>query len=317
MQIGKVRLGGNLLLAPMAEVTNLAYRVVCRRRGASFAFTEMVNSEAILHGNRKSYQMASSCADEGIFGIQIFGNSPFSMAKAAGILENTKSPSIIDINAGCPSPRIRKTGAGSMLMEKPDVLENIVRCVVESVTVPVTVKIRVFRDVSQTVELASRLENAGASAITVHGRTATQQYSGLADHSHARRIKEELSIPVIANGDIRDGAFAAQVLGYTGCDGLMIGRAAMGDPDVFLRIASFLESGTEFPSADCDQRKNRLEEYLKLLETYGLEKNVNLAAHSAWFARGLAGSRSFRKSIQNVKSSDGIISRMEMLCSES
>jgi nifR3 family TIM-barrel protein len=317
MQIGKVRLGGNLLLAPMAEVTNLAYRVVCRRRGASFAFTEMINSEAILHDNAKSHHMALSCPDEGIFGVQIFGRSPVSMAKAACLIENETSPSIIDINAGCPSPRIRKTGAGSMLMENPDVLENIIQCVVESVNVPVTVKIRVFRDVSQTVELASRLENAGVSAVTVHGRTAMQQYSGLADHLHARRIKEKLSIPVIANGDIRDGAFAAQVLEYTGCDGLMIGRAAMGDPDIFSRIAASLESGAEFPSAGCDQRKTCLEEYLKLLEAYGLEKNVNLAAHSAWFTRGLAGSRSFRKSIQNVKSSDDIISRMEMLCRES
>jgi nifR3 family TIM-barrel protein len=317
MQIGKIRLGGNLLLAPMAEVTNLAYRVVCRRRGASFAFTEMINSEAILHDNAKSHQMALSFPDEGIFGVQIFGNSPVSMAKAACLIENESSPSIIDINAGCPSPRIRKTGAGSKLMEKPDVLENIIQCVVESVNVPVTVKIRVFRDVSQTVELASRLENAGVSAITVHGRTAMQHYSGLADHLHARRIKEELSIPVIANGDIRDGVFAAQVLEYTGCDGLMIGRAAMGDPDIFSRIGSFLESGTESPPAGCDQRKTCLEEYLKLLEAYGLEKNVNLAAHSAWFTRGLAGSRSFRKSIQNVKSSDDIISRMEMLCRES
>jgi nifR3 family TIM-barrel protein len=317
MQIGKIRLGGNLLLAPMAEVTNLAYRVVCRRRGASFAFTEMINSEAILHDNAKSHQMALSFPDEGIFGVQIFGNSPVSMAKAACLIENELSPSIIDINAGCPSPRIRKTGAGSKLMEKPDVLENIIQCVVESVNVPVTVKIRVFRDVSQTVELASRLENAGVSAITVHGRTAMQHYSGLADHLHARRIKEELSIPVIANGDIRDGVFAAQVLEYTGCDGLMIGRAAMGDPDIFSRIGSFLESGTESPPAGCDQRKSSLEEYLKLLETYGLDKNVNLAAHSAWFTRGLAGSRSFRKSIQNVKSSDDIISRMGMLCKES
>ncbi|WP_129597348.1 tRNA dihydrouridine synthase DusB [Methanohalophilus profundi] len=316
MQIGKVRLGGNLLLAPMAEVTNLAYRVVCRRRGASFAFTEMINSEAILHDNAKSHHMALSCPDEGIFGVQIFGRSPVSMAKAACLIENETSPSIIDINAGCPSPRIRKTGAGSMLMENPDVLENIIQCVVESVTVPVTVKIRVFRDVSQTVELASRLENAGVSAITVHGRTAMQQYSGVADHLYARRIKEKLSIPVIANGDIRHGAFAAQILEYTGCDGLMIGRAAMGDPDIFSRIAAFLESGIKFPPADCDQRKSSLEEYLKLLEAYGLDKKVNLAAHSAWFTRGLAGSRSFRKSIQNVKSSEGIISRMEMLCRE-
>ncbi len=316
MKIGNVKIDGYLFLAPMADVTNPAFRTLCKKHGAAMTYSEMISADAVLHGNIRTASRGLSSEEEKPFAIQIFGNSADTIGIAASMIEEKYSPDIIDLNFGCPANVLVKDGSGSALLDFPERIREIVSAVYGKTEVPVTAKIRVLHDMKKTLDIARTIEEAGASAITVHGRTQAQQYAGKAEHEYARNIKKELSIPVIANGDIVDGLSAKQVLEHTGCDALMIGRAAMGDPHVFTKIAHFLRTGEQLPTDECTQRLADLKEYLRLLELYGLEEHVDIRMHARWFTRGIKGGRHVRQGISGTREKRSIIQLMESMCEQ-
>lgn len=316
MKIGNVRIDGKLFLAPMADVTNPAFRMLCKKRGAALTYSEMISADAVLNENTRTTNRGLSSEEEKPFAIQLFGNSATNIATAASMIQEMYSPDIIDLNFGCPANVLVKDGSGSALLDFPEKIRDIVADVCGKVDVPVTAKIRVLHDMKKTLDIARIIEEAGASAITVHGRTQAQQYAGKAEHEYARNIKNELSIPVIANGDIVDGLSAKHVIEHTGCDALMIGRAAMGNPHVFTEIAHFLLTGEQIYTDECVQRLADFKEYARLLEQYDLEKYVDIRMHARWFTKGIKGGRHVRQGISGTREKELIIRLMEGLCTQ-
>ncbi len=297
-----------LFLAPMADVTNPAFRFVAHTCGADFTYTEMIHSDGFNYGDPYAKNRGFSIG--GVpYGIQIVGSDSESIAKAAAGLQDLFSPAVrvIDINMGCPSPPITKTGCGAALMAQDSGADNhpasIVRRVCETIETPVTAKIRIYKDNEKTLRLAKSLENAGASAITVHGRTRDQMYSGNADWNIIAEIKKELSVPVILNGDITDEKSLQAAMDLTGCDGYMIGRGAIGNPRIFRRLNYYLEnSECENPSIPDEfaDRVDDLSRYLSCLNKYNLLPHVNIRAHAQWFTKGLPYSREMRLKINDL-----------------
>ncbi|ETA68020.1 putative TIM-barrel protein, nifR3 family [Methanolobus tindarius DSM 2278] len=314
MKIADIKISGNILLAPMSNVTNLPFRLMCKKYGASFTYSEMISSDAVIYENEKSINRGMSCEEERPLGIQIFGNSAENMTKAALRIEEIYQPEIIDINFGCPARLLTKDGCGSALLRSPELIHEIITGLTDNLSTPVTAKIRVLEYMEKTLEIAHLIEDAGADALTVHGRTRQQQYSGKADHSYVKKIKQELSIPVIANGDIIDETSARQVLDYTECDGIMIGRAAMGNPFLFRRISHYLEAGDILDYNECSQRISDLREYFGLLEEYDLMHTVNIKAQAQWFTRGMRNGRHIRRSIASSKTIDEILRSLSEMC---
>ncbi len=313
MKIGGLKVPGTLLLAPMADVTNPAFRCLCKRYGAAITYSEMISADALLNYNEKTMYRAVRFAGESPFGIQLFGNSPETLTRAAVIIEEEYVPELIDINLGCPSPIITNAGCGAALLRDPDLISDILTQLCDTLNTPVTAKIRILPGLEETLELAGMIQDCGVSALTVHGRTLTRGYRGLADHGYAKMIKEELSIPVIANGDVRDGPSAAAVLEKTGCDGVMVGRASVGDPHVFERISHYLETG-EILEASCSRRRQDCLDYLDLLEEYDCISHLNLRAHVQWFTKGLKGSRQMRKRIGTSDSIPAFVECIMSMC---
>ena len=245
MQIGSVTLAGRLALAPMAGVTDLAFRQICREHGAALTVTEMVSTKALCYQDRKTPRLLALGEDEHPAAAQVFGHEPETMAEGAKIARAVSGCDIIDINMGCPAPKIVNNGDGSALMRDPALAARVIEAVVKAVDVPVTVKFRKGWDEKSVncVELARMAEAAGAAAITIHGRTRAQQYSGKADWDAIRAVKQAVSIPVFANGDVAEPADAVRILEYTGADAVMIGRGALGDPWIFERANALIETG--------------------------------------------------------------------------
>jgi nifR3 family TIM-barrel protein len=314
MKIADIKIPGNILLAPMSNVTNLPFRLMCKKYGASLTYSEMISADAVIYENEKSINRGMSCEEERPLGIQIFGNSAENMIEAALKIEETYQPEIIDINFGCPARLLTKDGCGSALLKSPDLIHEIVTGLVDNLSTAVTAKIRILEDMEKTLEIAHLIEDAGADALTVHGRTRQQQYSGKADHSYVKRIKQELSIPVIANGDIIDETSARQVLDYTECDGIMIGRAAMGNPFLFRRISHYLETGEMLEYNECRQRIVDLREYFGLLEEYDLMHTVNIKAQAQWFTRGMRNGRHIRRNIASSETIEEILQSLDEMC---
>ena len=314
MKIADIKIPGNILLAPMSNVTNLPFRLMCKKYGASLTYSEMISSDAVIYENEKSINRGMSCEEERPLGIQIFGNSAKNMTEAALKIEEIYQPEIIDINFGCPARLLTKDGCGSALLRSPELIHEIVTGLTNNLSTPVTAKIRILEDMEKTLEIANLIEDAGADALTVHGRTRQQQYSGKADHSYVKRIKQELSIPVISNGDIVDEASAQQVLDYTECDGIMIGRAAMGNPFLFRRISHYLKTGKMLGHKECSQRIADLKEYFRLLEEYNLMNTVNIKAQAQWFTRGMKNGRHIRRSIASSKTITEIFQSLDEMC---
>jgi len=294
---------GSIFLAPMAGVTDHPFRLLCREKGASLVFTEMVSAKALHYKDDKTFEIAKTYPDETPVGIQIFGHEPEIMAEAAAVLSKQPNVALIDINMGCPAPKIVKNGDGSALMKKPDLVRQIVREVVKASEKPVTVKIRKgWNDSSvNCIEIASICEEEGASMVTVHGRTREQQYSGNADWECIRSVKKALTIPVTGNGDVRSPEDALRMLEETGCDAVMIGRGALGNPWLFEQIQSFLRTGTYQKTIPNEERLQMIMRHYQLMVGDKGERlaMLEMRKHVAWYLHGLPNSAKVKAEIFN------------------
>ncbi len=309
MKIGSVPLESTAALAPMAGVADRAFRELCVRFGAAYVVGEMVSAKGITMGDRKSDELLFLSDEERPAAVQLFGDDPAIMAEAAQRVLAYR-PQAIDINMGCPAPKVVRSGGGSALMRRPETAQAVVKAVVKAVDIPVTVKIRAGWDESEknAVELARRCEAAGASAITVHGRTREQMYAPPVDLDIIRQVKQAVSIPVIGNGDICDAKSAARMLEETGCDLVMVGRGALGRPWVFAQISAYLKSGTPLPDPPVAQRMRIMIEHIRTLCDYKGTHTGMLQArtHAAWYMKGLRGAAGYRREI-------GTLENMEQL----
>ena len=309
MRIGTIEVENPLFLAPMAGVTDWAFRTVCARLGAGVTVTEMVSSRALCYKDQKSAKLLRK--NEGsVCGTQIFGNDPDIMAKGAVLALEISGCDFIDINMGCPMPKIAGSGDGCGLMRTPELAADIVRAVVRAVEVPVTVKCRLGWDKGSinVLDFTKRMEDAGAAMVAVHGRTRSMLYSGTADWDMIQEVKEQLTIPVIANGDITDGQAAVRCLKRTGADGLMIGRSTFGDPWIFQEVRSALR-GEEYPGRPClgDRIEVALEQFRLAEQDHG-EHIACLEArkHFAWYLRGVPHSSYYKNQITSLTTMEDI-----------
>lgn len=311
LKIGNLTIENGLILAPMAGYTDRAMRLVCHECGAEFSVTEMVSAKAVSFGDKKTHTLARIKADEGPVGIQIFGNEPDIMAKAAAELEGEFSregyvaPALIDINFGCPVNKIFSNGEGSALMRDPERIYRIVKAVCEAISIPCTVKMRAGIDPSHinAVECALAAEEGGAAAVAVHGRTRVQMYGGSADREIIRKVKNSLHIPVIANGDITDSESAVSMLRDTGADGIMIGRGAVGNPFIFAEISAKLRGGVFTPPTVAERAEAAKRQLLLAVEDKGERVAVSESRKQiALYFKGFRGSAAMRAKINSADS---------------
>lgn len=297
MQIGKIKLVNPVILAPMAGVTDLPFRLLAKEMECGLVYSEMVSDKGLLYKNCHTVDMLKIDERERPVAMQIFGSDPDSMAEAARCVEKAGAD-IIDINMGCPTPKIVKNGSGSALMCEPELAHRIMACVVEAVNVPVTVKIRKgWSNVSiNAVQMAQLAQRAGIAAIAVHGRTREQFYSGEADWEIIRQVKDSVGIPVIGNGDIRTPYDAARMLDETGCDAVMIGRGAQGNPWIFRQVARYLATGEVIPLPTPEERLTVMLRHLDMLVAYkGEHLGIReMRRHGAWYTKGLHHSAELR-----------------------
>lgn len=300
---------GKVALAPMAGVTDRAFRELCVNYGACYSVTEMVSSKGLTLNDKKSKELLAITEPERPCGAQIFGNDPLTMAKAA-VKTLEFEPQFIDINMGCPAPKVAASGGGALLMKSPELAERIVKEVVNAVNIPVTVKMRSGWDDNtiNAVKLAKRCENAGAKAITVHGRTKIQMYSPPVNIDIIREVKQAVKIPVIGNGDIIDGKSAAKMLEETGCDLVMVGRGALGRPWVFKQINAYLEHERILPEPPVIERMLIMLKHIeKLCEYKGERVGIREARkHAAWYTKGLRGAAEYRAKMSSIESFDDL-----------
>ncbi len=312
MKIGNIEFEGFAALAPMAGVADRAMREICRSFGAAYTIGELTSAKGVSLGDKKSASLLTFGENEKPAASQLFGSEPHVMAEAA--IEALKfSPDFIDINMGCPAPKVAGNGGGSALMKDPLLAADIVRAVVKAVNVPVTVKMRTGWDEDNinAVELAKRCEDAGASAITVHGRTRKQMYAPGIDYKTIAEVKSEVAVPVIANGDISDGKSAKYMYDATGCDFVMVGRAAQGNPFVFSEINAYMKGeGYEYPSLE--KRFRIMLEQIRLMHIYKDEHNAILESrkHTAWYMKGIEGAATLRRMCGEIK----CMADIEIIC---
>ena len=305
MQIGTVKWNGRVALAPMAGVADRAFREICVSFGASYTVSEMVSAKGMYYSDRKSAELMTLSAQQRPAGIQIFGDDPAIMAEAAR-KALVYQPDVIDINMGCPAPKVNSSGGGASLLKTPALCGEIVRAVTAAVEIPVTVKIRKGWDDTSIngIEVAKICEEAGASAITIHGRTRQQMYSGNADWDYIAEVKRAVSIPVIGNGDIFQPQDAARMLEHTACDAVMIGRGAYGNPWIFARTRALLEDERIIPEPSVAERMRVMCKHLELLCQYDGERiGIREARkHAAWYVHGIRGAASFRREAGELSS---------------
>ena len=309
MKIGTIAVNNPLALGPMAGVTDWAFRTVCAELGAGITVTEMVSSRALVYKDKKSAALLRK--NEGsVCGAQIFGNDPAIMAEGARLALEISGCDFIDINMGCPMPKIAGSGDGCGLMRTPELAGDIVAAVVKAVDVPVTVKCRLGWDKGSinVLEFTKRMEDNGAAMVTVHGRTRSMLYSGNADWDMIAKVKQQLSIPVIANGDVADGASAVRCRKWTGADGIMIGRATFGNPWIFGEVRAAL-AGEEIPARPI--LKDRVDVAVRQFELAREDKGEKIAClearkHFAWYLRGVAHSNYYKEQISSISTMEDI-----------
>ena len=310
-KIGNVEIKNQVVLAPMAGISNTAYRQIIIEMGAGLIFAEMVSDKALVYGSEKTFDLLKMSDMERPIAQQIFGSDVDSFVKAAKLVEDKMHPDIIDINMGCPVPKVAiKSQAGSALLKNPDKIKEIVSAVVKAVSVPVTVKIRSGWDANSVnaVEVAKVIEEAGASAITVHGRTRAQGYSGNADWNIIKQVKEMVSIPVIGNGDVTSAEKAKEMLDFTGCDAVMIGRGVLGNPWLIKECVSYLESGIIQPKPSAREKIEMLKRHYQLLVDSTSEKQaiLEIRTHALWYIKGMPKSAYIKNEICKTKNSEDL-----------
>lgn len=305
MKIGNLDFPTPVFLAPMAGVTDTPYRILAQEMGCAMAFAEMVSVLGIHFRNEKTLAMLETVPEERPLAMQLFGARPEPVAEAAVYVESLGCADVIDFNMGCPAPKIVKNGAGSALLKEPELAGEILAALVKATKLPVTVKMRIGWDESSinAVEMAKRAEAAGVSAIAVHGRTREQYYKGHADWSMIAAVKRAVKVPVIANGDIRTTADLARVFRETECDGVMIGRAAQGNPWIFRAFRSFLETGVEIPPPTIAERGALILRHLDMLIQY---KGDYIGAremrkHATWYTKGMVGGGNLRDAFNHAE----------------
>ncbi len=307
MKIGNVEIKGLAALAPMAGVADRSFRELCVGYGASYVVGEMASSKGISMNDKKSAELLYISPSERPAAVQIFGDEPVTMATAA-IAAMSYAPDIIDINMGCPAPKVAGNGGGSALMKDVGLAQRITEACVKVVPVPVTVKMRIGWDCDHinAVELAKRCEEAGAAAVAVHGRTRQQMYAPPVNREVIRQVKESVTIPVIGNGDVTDGKSARRMLDETGCDLLMVGRGTLGRPWVFSLINAYLADGTVLPEPPIEERMAVMLQHIeKLCENKGDYIGIREARkHAGWYIKGVRGAAGFRSEIGEISSMD-------------
>lgn len=317
MKIGKVELESNILLAPMAGVTDKAFRMIVKPFGPALMYTEMVSGKGLFYKSKKTADLLTADESEKPVAVQIFGHDADIMAGIANsALEY--GAAVIDINMGCPAPKIVNNADGCALMKSPETAAKVISAVCRAVDVPVTVKFRAGWDDKSinAVEFAKIAEQSGASAVTVHGRTREQFYSGTADLDIIKAVKAAVKIPVIGNGDIIDGGSAAHMLEYTGCDGIMVGRAAEGNPWIFKEISAYLKDGTVLPPPDLDERREVALKHLGLLVEFKGEHRGVLEGrkHMAWYFKGVSGGAVLRTALNKAQKYDEMCGLINEFC---
>mgnify|MGYP002544799699 CR=1 FL=1 len=302
IKIGNVTLENNLILAPMAGVTDLPFRKICKEFGPGLVCTEMVSSKAIYHDDTKTKLLMNTDGEKRPISMQIFGSDEETMSYASKYV--SKIADIVDINMGCPAPKVVKNGDGSKLLLDIEKAEKVIKAVVKNSTKPVTLKIRKGWDCNNIVaiEFAQMAEKAGVSAITIHGRTRTEMYSGKVDLDIIKKVKESVKIPVIGNGDIVDEESALKMFEYTGVDGIMIGRGTFGNPWIFKKVSHYLQTGEKLPETTLEEKLKILNKHIEL-EVKSKPEIVairELRKSISWYTKGLKDSSEFRDKINKI-----------------
>ncbi len=312
LKIGNVELENNLILAPMAGVTNQPFRMICKEFGPGMVCTEMASARAIFHDDKKTNRLLNIEGEKSPISIQIFGSDEETMGYAASYV--SQFADIIDINMGCPAPKVVKNGDGSKLLLDLEQAERVMKAVVKNTKVPVTLKYRKGWDKDHlvAVEVAKIAQRVGISAITIHGRTRAEFYSGKADLEVIKKVKQAVHIPVIGNGDVVDEQSAYRMFQETGVDGIMIGRGSFGNPWIFQKIAYFLTTGDKLPEPLKDEKLKVMKHHIELaVKEKGEIAIKELRKHIAWYTKNLKNSSEFRNSINQIETEPELITKIE------
>ena len=314
MKIGNLNLDNKVFLSPMAGVTDLPFRLICKEQDCGMLYTEMVNAKALCYDDQNTKKMLKIEEEEHPVAIQIFGSDPEYMGGAAKIL-NSYPNEILDINMGCPAPKVVKNGDGSALLKNPELAAKVLRSVVDTSEKPVTLKIRKGWDDTciNAVEIAKIAQDCGISAIAVHGRTREQYYSGKADWDIIKEVKQNVSIPVIGNGDVFEVEDAINMLNKTNCDAIMIGRGAQGNPWIFKRINHYMQTGEILPGPTLEEKIDTAMKHLKLaVQEHGEYVAVReMRKHIAWYLKGLRNSARVRDEINKIESYEEVVNKLK------
>ena len=305
-EVGNIKIKNKVVFAPMAGVSNISFRTIIKEMGAGLIYSEMISTMGIKYGSQKTIDLINFNETERPISIQIFGNDVDSFVEAAKYIEDNYHPDIIDINMGCPVPKIAlKSQAGSALLKKPDKIYEIVKKVVENTNTPISVKIRSGWDENSinAVEVAQKIEQAGASLIAIHARTRSQGYSGKANWNIIKQVKENVSIPVIGNGDIKTIYDAKKMLDETKCDAIMIGRATLGNPWFIKECVEYIENNKIIDPPTNTEKIDMIEHHYELLKKYTSEKQalLEIRMHALWYIKGLPNIKEYKNKITSCK----------------
>lgn len=320
MKIGNLELDNKVFLSPMAGVTDLPFRLICKEQDCGMLYTEMINAKALCYDDANTKKMLNIEYEEHPIAVQIFGSDPEFMGKAAQIM-NDYPNEILDINMGCPAPKVVKNGDGSALMKNPSLTEKVLTSVVKNSKKPVTLKIRKGWDDNNinAVEIAKIAESCGISALAIHGRTREQYYSGKADWDIIAKIKENINIPVIGNGDVFEVEDAIKMLDKTNCDAIMIGRGAQGNPWIFKRINHYMKTGEILPEPTLEEKITTAKKHLELaVKEHGEYVAVReMRKHIGWYLKGLKNSAKVRDEINKIENYEEVINRLDRYIEDS